>query len=202
MRKIIKKIENIKLQKLRHIALRVGIVVFLGFVVWRFVSFGLEQNMSVFNMTRDAMKNGVPVSAIEMQKTNGVIYEPLFINANRGYVSGMRVAKFASGQKISGGGEIVSVSKSIDLDSGMYIVRTRGATDGEHMVEIRENGFYVPTYALQNGFVFVVKDDVAHSVAVKVIRGDSENTLITGVAQGDVVITSHVVDGQKVKVIK
>ena len=177
-------------------------LLFLLLVVYRFASFGFEQHKTVFNLTREANANGVPVSVIEMQKTDGVIYEPLFVNNNRGYVSGMRVSRFKSGQKITGGGEVVSVSTSLDLDSGMHVVRTRGATDGAHMVEIREKGFYVPTYAVQNGAVFVVRDGVAHAVPVNVVRGDTENTIITGVANGDIVITSHITDGALIKVIK
>lgn len=201
MRKITEKIKNLNTQRTRHIVLRIIMVVFALFVIYRFVSFGMEKNMSVFNMTRDAEKNGVPVSVLEMKKTDGVIYEPLFIKNNRAYVSSMRVSKFKSGQKISDGGEVVSISSSIDLDSGMHIVRTRGAADGAHTVEIRENGFYVPTYAVHNGNVFIVRDGVAHSIPVAVIRGDADNTMITGVENGDVVITSHVSEGNKVKVV-
>ena len=189
-------------QRPYHIVLRAMVGLFLVLVVYRFVSFGLEQNRSVFNLTRDANTNGVPVSVVEMNKTNGVIYEPLFINNNRGYVSGMRVSRFKTGQKITDGGEVVSVSNSLDLDSGMYVVRTRGATDGAHTVEIKENGFYVPTYALQNGNVFVIRNGVAHGIPVNVVRGDADNTMITGVTDGDVVITSHVSEGVLVKIIK
>ena len=202
MRKITEKIKRLNSQRTRHIVLRVCLGAFLLLVVWRFVSFGMDQNRVVFNMTRDAIKNGVPVSVIEMKKTEGVIYEPLFINDNRGYVSGMRIGRFAVGQKISDGGELVSVSRSLDLDSGMHIVRTRGASNGAHMVEIRENGFYVPTYAIKNGNVFVMRENVAHIVPVTVVRGDADNSMITGVANGDIVITSHVADGELVRVIK
>ena len=189
-------------RRTRHIALLSIFILFMLFVVFRFVSYGMEQNMSVFNLTRDAIANGAPVSTIKITETDGVIYEPLFINNNRGYVSGMRVGRFNTGQKITDGGEVVSVSKSIDLDSGMHVVRTRGATNGAHLVEIRGTGFYVPTYAVQNNTVFVVRDNVAHAVAVTVLRGDADNTMITGVADGDIVITSHVQDGVLVKVIK
>ena len=202
MKKITEKIKQLNSQRTRHIVLRVCFGAFLLLVVWRFVSFGMDQNRVVFNMTRDAVQNGVPVSVVEMKKTDGVVYEPLFINDNRGYVSGMRVGRFAVGQKISNGGEVVSVSRSLDLDSGMHIVRTRGASNGSHMVEIRESGFYVPTYAIKNGNVFVVRENVAHIVPVTVVRGDADNSMISGVANGDIVITSHVADGDLVRVIK
>ena len=202
MQKLIARFKKIDKQRVRHIALRVALGMFLLFVVYRFVSFGMEQHKPVFNLTRDANENGVPVSVIKMRQRDGVIYEPLFISNNRGYVSSMRVSRFKSGQHITGGGEIVSVSRSLDLDSGMHIVRTRGASNGAHTVEIKENGFYVPTYAVQNGSVFVARDGVAHAVNVDVVRGDANNTMITGVAKGDVVITSHITDGALIKIVK
>jgi len=202
MNKLKAKLKEMNNQHTRHIFLCIlfGLVALM--FVYRFVMFGMEQNKSVFNLTRDANANGVPVNVVEMHETDGVIYEPLFINDNRGYVSGMRIARFRVGQKITGGGEIVSVSNSLDLDSGMHIVRTRGVTNGAHSVEIRATGFYVPTYAVQNGNVFVVRDGVAHAVSVNVVRRDADNTMITGVADGDVVITSHITDGALIKVIK
>ena len=202
MQNIIKKIKSIDTHRITHIVLRIVVIVFAILVVYRFVMFGLMQHQSVFNMTRDSNTNGVPVNVIEMKQTDGIIYEPLFINNNRGYVSGMRVARFAPGQQITGGGEVVSVSQSLDLDSGMHIVRTRGAADGAHTVEIKEKGFYIPTYAVQNGNVFIVRDNVAHIVPIEVVRGDADNTMITDVNNGDLVITSHVTDGALIKVIK
>ena len=202
MKKMWEKIKNMDSHRRNHILMRVGVVVFAILVIYRFVAFGLDQHRTVFNLARDAELNGVPVSVVEMNKVDGVIFEPLFVNNNRAYVSGMRVARFKSGQKITGGGEVISVSASLDLDTGMHVVRTRGVTNGAHTVEIRDNGFYVPTDAVKNSTVFVVRDGAAHAVPVTVVRGDGENTMITGVANGDIVITSHITDGELVKVIK
>ena len=202
MKKLFEKIKNMDSHRRNHIFMRIGLGGLAVLVIYRFVAFGISQHRSVFNLTRDANVNGTPVSIIEMQKTDGVIFEPLFINNNRGYVSSMRVARFKSGQKITNGGEVVSVSNSLDLDTGMHVVRTRGVENGAHTVEIKENGFYVPTDAVKNGAVFVVRDGVAHKVSVNVVRGDGVHTMITGVNDGDVVITSHINDGDLVKIIK
>ena len=202
MKKLWEKIKNMDSHRRNHIFMRVAMVLFAMLVIYRFVAYGLEQHKSVFNLTRDAELNGVPVSVVEITRSDGVIYEPLFIKNNRAYVSGMRVARFKPGQKITGGGEVTSVSNSVDLDSGMHIVHTRGVTNGAHTVEIRENGFYIPTDAVKNGNVFVVRDGAAHSVAVNVIRGDLKNTMVSGLNTGDVVIVSHITDGALVKVIK
>ena len=202
MKKMWEKIKNMDSHRRNHIVMRVGVALFAILVIYRFVAFGINQHKSVFNMTRDAELHGVPVSVMDAKKTDGVIFEPLFVNDNRGYVSSMRVARFKPGQKITGGGEVVSVSASLDLDTGMHVVRTRGAKNGAHTVEIRENGFYVPTDAVKNGTVFVVRDGVAHAVSINVVRGDGEHTMISGVSDGDVIITSHIADGDLVRVIK
>lgn len=202
MKKLIVKIKNMDLHRRNHIVMQIGVAMFVILVIYRFVAFGVEHYKSVFNMTRDSELHGVSVSVMTAQKSDGVIYEPLFVNDNRGYVSGMRVARFKPGQKITGGGEVVSVSTSLDLDTGMHIVRTRGATNGAHTVEIRENGFYIPTDAVKNGTVFVVRDGVAHAVSIDIVRGDGEHTMITGVSDGDIIITSHIADGDLVRVIK
>lgn len=202
MKKLWGKLKNMDSHRRNHILMRIAVGALTILVIYRFVMFGLEQHKSVVNLTRDANQNGAPVSVVEMQKTDGVIYEPLFINNNRGFVSMMRVGRFRAGQKITGGGAVVSVSQSIDLDTGMHVVHTRGAANGAHTVEIRENGFYVPTYAVHNGFVFVVRDGVAKSIPVSVVRSDLDNAMITGVANGDVVITSNITDGALVKIIK
>ena len=202
MRKMWEKIKGMDSHRRNHIVLRIGLGILAILVIYRFVAFGITQHMSVFNLTRDADTNGAPVSVVEMKKSDGVVYEPLFINNNRGYVSSMRVARFRAGQKITDGGEIISVSNSLDLDTGMHVVRTRGVSNGAHTVEIKENGFYVPTDAVKNGTVFVVRDGMAQGLQINVVRGDAKNTMITGVTDGDIVITSHVTDGEKVKVIK
>ena len=202
MRKIIEKIKGMDSHRMHHIFMRAAVIVFVLLVVYRFASFFMMQNRSVVNLTRDANQNGAPVNVIEMQKTNGVIYEPLFVNNNRGFVSAMRIGRFRAGQKITGGGTVVSVSGSIDLDTGMHVVHTRGAANGAHTVEIRENGFYVPTYAVHNGTVFVVRDGVAKSIPVSIVRSDLDKAMITGVNVGDTVITSDITDGVKVKIVK
>ena len=202
MKKLWEKFRGMDSHRRNHIVMRIGVVLFAILVIYRFVTFGLEQHKSVFNLTRDAELNGTPVNVVEIAKSDGVIYEPLFINNNRAYVSGMRVSRFKPGQKITDGGEVVSVSSSLDLDTGMHVIRTRGVTNGAHTVEICENGFYVPTDAVNNGTVFVVRDGVAHAVTINVVRGDGKSTMITGVSDGDVIITSHIADGDLVRIIK
>ena len=200
MKKLWQKISGMDSHRRNHILMRIGLVLFAALVIYRFVAFGLEQHKSVFNLTRDAGANDTPVSVIQMQQTDGVIYEPLFVNNNRGLVSGMRVALFRAGQKI-GDCKIVSVSRNIDLDTGMHVVRTSGCQDGLVYAENKKNGFYIPVSALRGDAVFVVNSGVAELREIVIENRDMEKALIkSGITQGDIVILSNIQNGEKVKI--
>ncbi len=169
-------------------------------VIYRFVSVALESRRDVFNTARDAAVNGVPVHVIEMHKTNGVLREPVFVTHNRIYVSGARINLFRTGMRV-GEGEVVSVSHNIDYDTGMHIVTTRGVGDGANFAEYSANGFFVPVYAISDGAVFVVSGEHASRRDISVSRMDSENALVSqGLSDGDMVILSHITDGEKVSI--
>ncbi|HBS76855.1 MAG TPA: hypothetical protein DEA31_03315, partial [Alphaproteobacteria bacterium] len=126
--------------------------------------------------------------------------EPIAVKSNRAYVASGRAHKFGAGQHVAGG-VIVSVSPDIDLDSGMHIVRTRGVADGLQYAEFRATGHFVPVYAVNNGVVMVADGDIARARDVVVARQDAENALISsGLNDGDVVILTHVSDGEKIQV--
>ena len=63
-------------------------------VGYRFYSVAKENNFQVFNIIRNNTENGTPVTVLEMQKTNGVLLEPLTIKNNRAFVSGARISLF------------------------------------------------------------------------------------------------------------
>ena len=96
---------------------------------YRFYSVARENNFDVFNIARVNAANGTPVVVLEMQKTDGILLEPITIKNNRAFVSGKRVNMFHAGQKI-GNCKIVSVSKNIDLDTGMHVIKTSNCSDG------------------------------------------------------------------------
>ncbi len=175
-------------------------VILLCWVVFRFSAIGAEKSLNVFNAARVAADIGTPVDVIEVSKTEDIIKEPIGIKNNRAYVSSARVGKLRSGQKV-GNGEIVSVSSSIDLDTGMHVVRTRGVSDGLQYAEFIGNGYFVPAYAVKGDSVLIAENGVAEFRKVTVIRQDSEKAFISeGLKDGDKVILSKVNAGDKVQV--
>lgn len=177
-------------------------ILVLCWVVYRFIAFGIMNSMHVYNPARAAAESGTVVAVLDVKQHDGVLYEPLTIKNNRAYVSGARASLIRAGQPV-GDGVIVSVASSVDLDTGMYAVRTRGASDGLQYAQFRAHGYFVPVYALHNDAVMVAVDGIAVRRPVTVARRDSENAYITsGLHDGDQIIVSQIADGAKIKVSK
>jgi len=194
---IIKKLKTRKSKNVLYTTFIVFVVCAFGY---RFYKVNQENNFDVFNIIRNNMDNGIPVDVIKMQKTDGFLVEPLTIKNNRGFVSGARINNFKSGQKI-GNCKIVSVSKNIDLDTGMHIVKTSGCSNGLQYAENKKNGFYVPVSAIRGNHVYVMENGIAHIREIVVENRDAQNALIkSGLNVGDIVILSNVQDNQKVKI--
>ncbi|HNY25638.1 MAG TPA: hypothetical protein PKJ33_03805 [Alphaproteobacteria bacterium] len=185
-----------KYKKLLYILLAVILLVWVGYRAYVINS---ESARQVFNPIRAELEHGAPVNKIEVEKKVGTLKEPIFVKNNRALVSGIRINKFKIGQVVEGG-KIVSVSNQIDLDSGLFLVKTSGVPDGTHFVEVKYNGFFVPAYAVKDGFVMVSENGIAKQRKVTVIAQDSENAAISdGLLNGDVVILSQADDGEKVR---
>lgn len=186
--------------KKRFYALLVFAVVL--WVAYRFVVIGLDGRLVVFNPVRMAASDGAVVNVVNVNRTDGVLREPLTVKNNRAFISGNRVGILRAGQRV-GDGQIVSVAQNIDLDTGLHAVRTRGVADGLNFVEYVANGYFLPSYAVDGDTVYVINDGVAQPRQVTVARSDATQSLITdGLRDGDVVITSRVDAGTKVQVKK
>ncbi len=176
--------------------------VLLGWVIFRFAVVASENARFVYNATRVAADSGTPVMVTEMSKKTGVLYEPLSVKNNRAYVSASCASKLRAGQKVANG-KIVSVSTDIDFDTGMYIVRTSGVSDGLQMAEFSATGYFVPLYAITGSTVYVVENGVATARDIKIARQDSETAYVeSGLKNGDLVILSSVRAGDKVQIKK
>lgn len=192
--------QTIKSKKFKQIFYAALIITLIGWVIFRFAAVASENARYVFNASRVAADQGAPIETLVVTNETGVLYEPLAVKNNRAYVSGARADKFRAGQKV-GNGKIVSVSKNIDLDTGMIVVRTSGVDDGLHFAEFSANGYFVPLYAIKNNTVYIVDKNTAVARNVDIKRQDSENAyIVSGLQDGDVVILSHVNAGDKVKV--
>ncbi len=191
--------EKIKTKKIKNLIYGICAVVLVGWVVFRFAAIGAENARAVFNTSRNAADVGAPVYAITVERETGTLREPIAVKDNRALVSGARVDKLARGQKI-GDGEIVSVANNIDLNTGMYIVRTRNVADGLQYAIFQTDGYFIPLSAISNGTVMLNVDGVATPRAVTVLRQDDQNAQVDGLNDGDVVILSSVNAGDKVQV--
>lgn len=176
------------------------VVALVLWVMFRFAVIGAENRLVVFNPARAAVTDGVPVAVLNMTPRDDILRTAIMVKNNRAFVSAARAHMLRAGQKI-GDGTIASVAQNIDIDTGMYAVRTRGVADGLQLAEIPSNGFFVPVYALNNGAVFIVRDGVAVHTPVKIAAQDSDNALVSaGIKNGDIVILSRVNDGDKIQI--
>lgn len=192
-----KKFDDKKVKKIIYTAVLAVLVIWF---VFRFVMVALESRMDVFNPMRDESRNGTLVEYVTVKKQSGTIGIPISVQNNRAYVSGARRAKLRVGQKI-GDGAITYVSSSLDLDSGMYVVKTRGVSDGINNAEIDLNCYFVPAYAVHDSLVFVADSGIARAQKVIVSATDSDMACISdGIKDADKVIISHVTDGQKINI--
>ncbi|MBQ8041949.1 MAG: hypothetical protein IJ273_01320 [Alphaproteobacteria bacterium] len=192
--------KTMKTKRFKHIVFCALVLLLIGWAVFRFAAVASENARYVFNAARVAADTGAPIEVIEMSRKSGVLYEPLSVQNNRAYVSGARAANLRAGQRV-GNGKIVSVSSDLDLDTGMYVVRTSGVADGLQYAEYSANGYFVPLYAIADNSVLVVSDGVATPRAIKIARQDAENAYIaSGLDDGDIVILSTVNAGDKVQI--
>lgn len=204
MKKVMEKLTELKVwanrpRNKKRIYLGLVLLIALWFV-YRFVMVGIENRRFVFNPSRAAAESGLLIDVQDAKKTTGTLREPLTVKNNRALVSGARVGLLKPGQKI-GNGTIASVSNNIDLDTGMHRVTTRGVTDGLNYAEYQISGYFVPSYAIKQDTVYIVKDGTAVARPVRVAGADAETSVITsGLSDGDIIILSNVNDGAKVQI--
>lgn len=195
-------VKKLKTRKAKNIIYATVVILVVATFGYRFYSVARENNFDVFNIARVNAINGTPVDVLEIQKTNGILLEPITIKNNRAFVSGKRINMFHAGQKI-GDCKIVSVSKNIDLDTGMHVIKTSNCGDGLQYVENQKNGFYIPMSAIHGNIVYVADGDVARAVNIEIENQDMQNALIkSGVNTGDIVILSDIQNNQKIKISK
>ncbi|MBO4745448.1 MAG: hypothetical protein J5613_00040 [Alphaproteobacteria bacterium] len=187
-------------EKIKKIAYRAVLVVAILWFIYRFVMVAVESQMVVYNPIRAAQSEGILVETVVANQKNDIIKMPIDIKNNRAYVSGEYRNKLRAGQKVDEG-EVASVSSGLDLDTGMYVVRTRGVSDGVRFVSVPAKGYFIPAYAVRDGVVMVIDSGVAVARQVDIVAQDMEYACVVGdIKEGDIVILSKVTSGQKIKV--
>jgi hypothetical protein len=174
-------------------------VVLVGLIVFRIYMINSESSRQVFNPMRAQLENGATVAKLSVEKKTGILQEPLFIKNNTAFVSSTRINKFKVGQRVDHG-KIVSVSNQIDLDSGLFRIKTSGVGDGAHFAELKYTGFFVPAFAIKENNLMVIENGIAQKRSVKITDQDSENAVVSyGLSDNDIIILSQIEDGEKVR---
>ncbi|MBO7053424.1 MAG: hypothetical protein J6W27_03260 [Alphaproteobacteria bacterium] len=200
--KIEKIIDKMKTRKAKNITYLVCFTLFFVMFAYRFYVVEAERNANVFNIIRNNASTGTPVNVITVSGQDGFLHEPVNIRNNRAYVAGNRVGMFKVGQNV-GNCKISYVSNNIDLDTGMYVIKTSKCEDGLRFIENKKHGFYVPVSAVSGNYVYVVNGGVAQKREVVISGRDLQNVVIqSGLNDGDMVILSNVKDNQKIRVVK
>lgn len=170
--------------------------IFICWIGFRINSIYQESKREVFNVARQP---AISVETMTAHRETGILREPLFVKNNKAFVPASRLNKFHPGQVIDSG-RIISVSKNIDLDTGMYMIKTSGVVDGSHFSEQRHTGFFVPEYAIRDGKIMISENGIATIKDIEIIDNDAENVLInSGLKDGDIIILSRVESGTKVQ---
>ena len=186
------------LSRLRPIAfiLAFGIVAWIAVV--RIVEIRRENARVVFNPIRDQMERGVPVEVLEVVAGQGTLREPVAVRCGRIFVTEQRVRKFRVGQNISGGGRITSVSRSVDLGTGLFLIRASGR-DGDHFVMIEYRGVFVPLSAISGLYIMVADAGVAVPRRIEIVAEDASQAVIRGIPDGELIILTRVDAGTKIR---
>lgn len=194
-----KKFSDKKIKKIVYTSVFVVLAIWF---LYRFVMVAIESRMVVFNPVRDAGQNGIVVDTIVAEQKTGIIKTPLSVENNRAYVSGAHRRGLKVGQKV-GSGEITYVGNQLDLDTGMYIVKTKNVDDGVVFAETECSGFFIPTYAVRESQIMRAESGSAAVVSVSVSASDSEFSCVSGdIHDGDIIVLSKVSAGQKINVQK
>lgn len=176
----------------------IAIIIAIAFV-YRFIKVGMEKFEVILSPQREFITNGKKVEILEIKNENNYIKVPVTIKNNTAFIPQNKLELFFKNQKIENGGEIISVNKKLDLDTGMYVLKTKGVTDGLNYALIYKNGIFIPTNAIDENKVYVKENNFAVTKNITVIIRDENTAFVEGLNEGDILITSKIQNGEKVK---
>ena len=167
--------------------------------IYRFIKVGMEKFEVILCPQREFIKNGKQVDILEIKKEISFIKVPLTVKDNTAYIPQNKLNLFFKNQKIENGGEIVVVNKKLDLDTGMYKLKTKDVMDGLNYALIEKEGFFIPTDAIDENKVYIKENGKAVVKNITVVMRDENIALVDGVTDGNILITSKITDGEKIK---
>ena len=173
---------------------------FVGIVTYRVVQISYENRRDIFNAERAAEIFGIPAETILVQIERNTLLTPVAVRDGRIFVANGRVHQFRPGQRLSNGGRITSVSRNIDMNTGLFIIRASGE-NGNHFAEMEYDGVFLPLSAISDNIVMVSENQIAVTREVSIIAADAERAVVTGLTEGDIVILTQVEPGRKIKPI-
>jgi hypothetical protein len=144
--------------------------VMVGYRIQRLREEGVRH---INNIVRIHKEKGVPHEYAVAKKTTDFLEEPLFVQNGRALVSADKIHMFSAGQAVKGkNARITGVARSIDLDTGMFIVRISGNITGKVMVMRQYTGFFLPVDAVLPAGARIVAKDAERMVAVGLAEGE------------------------------
>lgn len=200
------------MKKIIYVLIAIGIV---GITAYRITEIARESSRPIYNVARAAQTDGMPIETMVAKVMDGALREPLVVKNGKAFVSGARVRRFRIGQKIvrdsdvilppealakGGGGHVTSVARNIDLDTGLFAVKT-SSPDGNVFAEIQHTGIFLPLSAVSDSTVMIVQDGIATEAPIKIIARDADQAVVSGLSDGDIVILTKVDAGIKIKIV-
>ena len=178
-------------------------------VAYRVVQISNENSREIFNIARIAQIDGMPVEIMVAETKTDMLREPIVVKNGKAFVSGARVHKFKLGQRLvhaddsinHAAGRIISVSRNIDLDTGLFAVKT-SSPDGNFFAEIEYTGIFVPLSAISDYKIMVSESGVAVEKPVHIIAADADNAVVSGLSDGDSIILTKIESGTKIKTLQ
>ena len=133
-----------------------------------------EGSLIVNNIVRlQTERGGAPRREIVAEYSTDFLYEPLYVRNGRALVSTSRIGKFSAGQRVrDSSAEIASVSRGIDLDTGMFVVLFSERISGNVFVERKYSGFFLPL-------------DTKLPPHARVVARDNSRMVVTGLEPGE-----------------
>jgi len=159
--------------RLKRVLIFISVLSLSMLVGYRIQKIRREGIRTVHNISRIHAARGAPKEYVVAHETTDTLSEPLYVQNGRALVSIGRIRKFSVGMRADGtSARIESISKNIDLDSGMFVLQFSERITGNFMVGREYTGFFLPL-------------DARVPPNARVIAKDGMRMVVSGLEDGD-----------------